>query len=246
MASRFPVDVGRPAETDLVKLAAQQRLDQWIKSPQITARIQTSIDRGEIAHQIGPHVTISREAGACGGLLAEQLATRLGWDVLDHQLLDYMAERFDRPRHMFDVVDETAAHWIHDVLRCWLDPKLVTHQKYVANLGKFVTLAACHGKVVFVGRGAQFILPPGRGVRVRAIASRRHRVAEIAERRQISTSDADAIVDSLDRGRSDFVRQHFHRDLADAHLYDLVVNTETLGLDMTVDLIEQICRDRFA
>jgi cytidylate kinase len=228
-----------------VKLAARQRLDEWIKSPQIAARIQTTIDRGEIERQIGPHVTISRETGAGGGQLGEKLAERLGWEVLDRQMLDYMAERFDRPRHMVDVVDETAAHWVHDVLRCWFDPKLVTHQKYVANLGKFVTLAACHGKVVFVGRGAQFILPPGRGVAIRVVAPRRYRVAETARLREISPNEADQIVTQLDQGRSDFIRRHFHHDPADPHLYDLVVNTQSVGLDAAVDLIEQLCHKRF-
>ncbi|MCA9102813.1 MAG: cytidylate kinase-like family protein [Pirellulales bacterium] len=245
MAAVFPPSMGLQSEPDLTKLAAQHRLDEWLRSPKIARRIQSKIDRGEIKELVGPFITISREAGAGAGVIAERLAERLGWDVLDRQVLSYMADHFDRPQHMLHVVDETAAHWIHDVLRCWFDPKRVTHQKYVTNLGKFVTLAGCHGKVIFVGRGAQFILPAGRGVTIRAVASRAFRVAEMAQRHDVPRAAAEKLVDEIDKGRRDFIRRHFHRDPDDPHLYDLVVNTETLGVDTTVDLIEKVCRERY-
>jgi cytidylate kinase len=91
--------------------------------------------------------------------------------------------------------------------------------------------------MVFVGRGAQFILPRELGLAVRLIAPKKQRVQQITERRQCSRHDAEKFVDETDIGRADFVQRYFHHDVADSHLYDLVINLERLPREVAVELI---------
>ena len=44
-------------------------------------------------------------------------------------------------------------------------------------------------------------------------------------------------VEKTDAGRQEFVRHYFHRDIADPHQYDLMVNVERIGPQRTAQLI---------
>lgn len=113
----------------------------------------------------------------------------------------------------------------------------MSQAEFVHRLGKIVVLAAQHESMVFVGRGAQFILPREVGLAVRVIAPRKHRVQRIMERRRCSRRDAEKFIDETDTGRSDFVQRYLHRDVADPHLYDLVINLEHMPREVAVELI---------
>jgi cytidylate kinase len=89
----------------------------------------------------------------------------------------------------------------------------------------------------YVGRGAQFVLPRERGLRVRIVAPLDYRVQQIMERRHLSFEEARDYVAKTDAGRQDFVRQYFHHDVPDPHLFDFVVNVEKLGPERAAHLI---------
>jgi hypothetical protein len=174
-------------------------------------------------------VTISREAGAGGSEIGRRVGERLGWAVYDKNLLDCIAQRFQLPRIMLDLVDETRTSWVYDVLGTWMDRKLVPHEKYVACLGRVVLAAGRRGQAVFVGRGAQFLLPRTELLAVRIVASPKYRIRQIVEKTGIGEGAARRQMSEIDSGRREFVERFFHRDITDPHLYDLVINVERCG-----------------
>jgi cytidylate kinase len=88
----------------------------------------------------------------------------------------------------------------------------------------------------------QFILPREAGIAVRIIAPKKQRVERVMKRRQCNWRDAERFVDDTDRGRAQFVERYFHRDVADPHLYDLVINLAYVSYDDAVDLMVERCR----
>ena len=44
-------------------------------------------------------------------------------------------------------------------------------------------------------------------------------------------------IDEIDSLRAEFVRSQFHKDLADVHHYDLVINTDRFSIASSADLI---------
>ena len=130
---------------------------------------------------------------------------------------------------MLDLVDETHTNWVYDVVGTWMDRKLVPHEKYVACLTRVVLAAARRGHAVFVGRGAQFLLPRQEVLAVRIISSPKYRVRQIMEKQGINEADARRHMAEVDEGRRQFVEQFFHHDITDPHLYDLVINVERCG-----------------
>jgi cytidylate kinase len=145
---------------------------------------------------------------------------------------------------MLEVVDETRANWMHDLLGSFFDSRVVSHDSYVVHLERIVQLAALHGNVVFVGRGAQVFLPRSHGLAVRVIAPRKQRIEQIMQRHNISRERATALIDEIDAARCQFCARHFHHNPEAAEEYDLIVNTGRLSLEEAADAIIAALRRR--
>ncbi|MHC4177164.1 MAG: cytidylate kinase-like family protein, partial [Planctomycetota bacterium] len=184
---------------------------------------------GRLAERLGRYLSISREEGAGGSQIAQLVGQELGWEVLDKSLLDRVAERYRLSRTALEQVDETRGSWVFDVLGTWMDRKIITQDKYVAHLGRVVLAAVRHGNVVLVGRGAQFLLPPEKGLAVRLIASGKYRIEEVMRREGLGQADAVRLIEETDQGRREFALRYFQKDIDDPHLYDLVINVERIG-----------------
>jgi cytidylate kinase len=224
-------------EEPMIIAAAERQMQAWVLTAEIQGRAIRAEGPHRLSERLGRYVSISREAGAGGSQIAQLVGQQLGWEVLDKNLLDQVAERFRCSRSMLKLVDETESSWVYDVLGTWMDRQVVTHDKYVAHLGRVILAAARRGNVVLVGRGARFLLPREKGLAVRLIASKKYRVEQIVQREGLNQADAGRWVEVTDRGRREFVLRYFHQDIADPHLYDLVINVERLGPAATVQQI---------
>lgn len=116
-------------EEPKIVAAAERQMQAWARSQEIADRTRR-VDPGMArAGRLGQFITVSREAGAGGGEIAELVGQKLGWEVLDKSLLDQMADRFGLSRPMLELVDENTADWAYDVLGAWLDRKIIPHGK---------------------------------------------------------------------------------------------------------------------
>lgn len=178
---------------------------------------------------INPYIAISRESGVGGSQIARLAGQALGWDVLDHELLECMAERYHTSPAMLELVDEKTTSWITEVFGNLIRPHSVSQTQYVFRLSRMIIMAAHTGKNIYVGRGAQFLLPREHGLAVRLIAGHKYRVQQIMERRRLLFEDARDYVAKTDAGRQALAKQYFHHDVTDPHLFDLVINVDKFG-----------------
>lgn len=224
--------------------AAERQMQAWSLTQQVADRTV----RADLAHRVrgavGPYISLSREAGAGGSTIAKMVGEKLGWEVLDKNLLDEVATRYHLPKAMLELVDETSADWAFDILGTWLDRRIVSHDKYVAHLTHCILAAARRGNVVLVGRGAQFLLPAEDGLSVRIIASRKYRIHWIMQQQGVDEAAARKTVDELDRGRREFVARYFHHDIHDPHLYDMVLNVDRMGAESAAEKIVRAFSER--
>ena len=220
---------------------AHRHLSKWLISDDLQDYMRHAWEQSCWPERVQPFVTISREAGAGGGEIARNLGEALGWDVLDSEILDFMAERYQLPRDMLEVVDETKANWIQDIFGEWFDSQVVSHEKFLVYLERILWLAAMHGRVVIVGRGAQFVLPRDKGLRVRVVAPKPFRVRRVMENRELTEVAAERWTAEVDEGRHQWARRYFDRALDDPHLYDLVLNIHRVGLQAAPQIIANTC-----
>jgi len=185
----------------------------------------------------GPYLTISREAESGGAEIARRLGERLGWSVLDRELVNELARRLELEPRLLELMDETRVGWFSETLLNLFNSRLVLQNSYVSMLSRVIALAAFDGRVIIVGRGGNLVLPPDDGIRVRIVAPRALRLAALAEREGLDRKEAGARLDEIDNSRADFIRRQFHADLRDATLYDLVIDSARFGLGGSAELI---------
>jgi cytidylate kinase len=238
------MDIPSEEREDVVELG-EHNMRRWLRKQRIAKRIKPGDAPEQLADHVGPFITVSREEGAGAGEIVRRVGEKLGWEVLDGQLLDSMAEQYHTPRSLIRFVDETEAHWIYEVFGSWINRQAISQEQYVQRLGKIMLLAAHHGKAILVGRGAQYLLPRASGLAVRIIASREFRIDRVMRRDGSSREAARHQVQETDGGRRSFVHRYFHHEIADPDQYNLVLNAERLGTKRTADLLVSAVRIQF-
>ena len=233
--------------------STEERRQGGISTSQIEYQMRFRDLIARAARQPGPELkkktfdqflTISREAGSRGAEVAQRMGERLGWAVLDKNLVDRLAGDLELQPRVLEVLDETRINWFSETLLNLFNSRLVAQQGYVELLGKVIALAATSEPVVIVGRGAHLILPPEAGLRVRVIAPRAWRVQWLAASEGLELQAAEKRVDVIDADRSAFVSRNFRHESTDASAYDLVLNAASLGVDGCVEVIYRALKVR--
>lgn len=182
-------------------------------------------------------VTLSRQPGSGGRIIASRLAEKLGIDIFHQEVIHQIAESADVSETVLETLDErglnTLEHWISSLVHerhLWPD-------RYMQHLMKVVGTIGNHGRAIIVGRGANFILPAEKRFAVRIVAPQAWRIKNVSREFDISSEEARRRVLRTDSDRRAFIRKYFNADIADPTNYDLVVNTATLNLDDAVNVI---------
>ena len=199
----------------------------------------------QLEEGVHPYVAVSCEAGSGGSRVAKQAGEMLGWSVVNRELLDCLADRYKLPRDMVDVVDKKTSHWLVEGLRMWIGTRLLSETDYVAQVARFMLLAARHAPAIFVGRGSQFVLPRRKGLAVLIVAPLDKRIACIMRRQDLSLAEAKRCATTRDTRRREYLKKHFHRNPLDVNLYDLVINTESIDPDRAAEIIVSECCQRY-
>lgn len=205
----------------------EQQFQRWLMLQQSQA------DRSPPCKTVsyGHHITISREAGTGAEQIARAVGDELGWRLLDRELLGLVAQAASCSPSDVELIDETSMRWIAEVFNHWIEHPPVSHEKYFSCLSAVLRAAVRHENVVIVGRGASFLLPREAGLSIRLIAPKRYRTDQVRRLQGMTSDQARAWVEQIDRERRNFIWQHFHHDVNHLHLYDLVVNVEKLGAE---------------
>lgn len=217
-------------EEPTIVAAAERQMQTWARTREIEDR-STAAGAGLSREcRAKSYLAISREAGAGGSQIAGAVGRELGWSVLDKDILARVADRYNLPLPMLELVDETVDNWVSGIFGSWIDHTIISHDRYFACLKRVLRASLAREKLVLVGRGAQFLLPREKGLAVRIVAPKQYRLSQIADQRHVSRRKASRLISEEDRRRQQFVRRYFHRDISDPHLYDLVINVEYIGI----------------
>jgi hypothetical protein len=174
-------------------------------------------------------IAITREAGARGRTVAEEIGRQLGWPVYDRELIEKTAEQLERPSFHIEGVDERPVRWLEDALTGLLTQHRVPTGTYLKHLIGVVRGLGLIGHCVLVGRGANFVLPSASTLRVRLVAALADRIKVMAALHGLSDKEAARKVAKTDSDRREFVRANLNVDPADPDHYDVILNTSRLS-----------------
>ena len=182
-------------------------------------------------------ITVSREPGSGGRIVATRLAEKLGIDIFHQEVINEMAKSADVSEKLVETLDERGLSTLEDWISSLVNERHLWPDRYMQHLMKVVGTIGKHGRSVVVGRGANFILPPEKRFSVRIVGPQAWRINNVAKEFDISPEDAKRRVMRTESDRRAFIRKYFNADIADPTNYDLVVNTATLTVDDAVKVI---------
>ena len=138
-------------------------------------------------------VTISREYGSGGGEIAVRLARRLGWRLVDHEVVRQVAQALGVSEADTEAHDEHVDSLVYRILTGLqvlstavpaIPPSFATDSgEYYTARRAAVRSAVGAGQVVIIGRGAQVLLANRRDVlHVRVVAPLEARIRYVQQR----------------------------------------------------------------
>ncbi len=196
------------------------------------------------AAPIRPVVSISREAGSGGRIIAERLAQKLGFDLFHQEVVHEMAKNADISVRFIETLDERGLNTLDNWIASLVDERYLWPDQYLHHLMKVIGTIGKHGNSIIVGRGANFILPPEVKISVRIIAPYEFRCAHVAKEFNLTPDEAARRITKTESTRKSFIWKYFNASIADPENYGLVINTGVLSMDDCVEIIEKAVERR--
>ncbi len=193
-----------------------------------------------------PDITIARDPGSGGQIVAKKIAKLLGWQLFDQSLMVKLGEELGIPKDEIANVDEHSRSWFADIFHSIFNPDYVSDVRYITLLKKLLSHAAKKGYLVILGHGANFILPSDKCLRVRITATFKTRVDNTYKFEDKKTrEEAKEWVIKVERKYNQFISQYFGVNPHNPWNYDLVISTDHLTLDQATDLIIKAYTTKF-
>jgi len=192
-------------------------------------------------------ITISREYGSGGGMVAEEVAKHLGWRLIDRSMVAEVARRAQVDPSVAAHFDEAADPWFHHLVKAlWrggyegvasrVETEALDSQTMAAVTGGIILEAATLGECVIVGRGGQCLLRQRDDTfHASVYAPRELKIAALGERLEPHI-DIEGCMEETDRRRAAYIRRTFGADWKDHRLYHLMISS-VLGLDTVAETI---------
>jgi cytidylate kinase len=199
-------------------------------------------------------VTIEREYGSGGGEIAQLLSNHLGWMLWDQLLTEEIARLAECPKAVVQLREERTDPLYYRLFKSFLRGSyegslnayklnLVDSESILTITERVVQHAAKKGNSVIVGRGSQqFLRNRQDTLRVFLYAPREDKVRRLLARGK-SQKDAEHLVDTVDRERTDFLHKYFRVEWPDRGVYHTMINTaigEQAVLNIILDLVKTL------
>jgi cytidylate kinase len=200
-------------------------------------------------------ITISRQYGAGGSEVARLVAERLGWTVVDNEIVDRVARRAGLAPDVVAEQDERVPGFVERLARAlaassqeFAVPELgVTVRAAEPSLVRLTEMVvkeiAAEGRAVLVGRAAPAVLGREGGVlHIKLVAARDFRIATAMQSEGLDRRTTERVMDETDAQRSRYHREHYGRDWDDPVHYHMILNTGLLGMDGAAEAVVAAAR----
>lgn len=212
------------------------------------AEVSTVTPKGEHNRPQKPVITISRDYGSGGDIIASRLCERLDLPLYDEEVLREVAARMQDDPAIVRLLDEGFGRakdmWLYRLI----SGKDVSADAYRDTLVKVVLSLGRMGGVI-VGRGAHVILAESCALRVRIASTPEACAKRMADAGHGTYESELTRALEVNHRRGKFVWECFGSRLSDAGQFDLTINTDRMAdfedvVDMLVGMAKAIHEGR--
>ena len=194
-------------------------------------------------------ITLEREYGSGGALIAKTLAQRLGWKHWDEEITAEIARVANIDQREAQRCDERVDPFLYRLFKVYArgsyertlglgDSRVFDTDCMVEMLQKVIEDIASRGNCVIVGRGAPYFLRNrADAFHVFIYASDEEKIRRIKSIGK-TEKEAQQLVAEVDRERADFIRHYFGKQWPHRPLYNIMINSK-FGDEFVIDTILQ-------
>lgn len=198
-------------------------------------------------------VNIGRQLGSGGREIGEKLAARLDIGFFDKELINLASEESGLCPEFFEKADEKPSQGIIGGLFGMRFPFIsdgaIPATNCLSNDALFkvqsdvIRRLASERSCLFVGRCADYILREHpRCVNIFIAASFEDRIARLCRMHSISEEAAEEIIEKADKRRAAYYNYYSFKTWGAAATYHLCIDSSALGIDGTVDFLEEFVK----
>ncbi len=198
------------------------------------------------SEKVEPLITISREFGSSGSVIAQNVAKKLGkkWRVLNEEIVNQISKEFNLDKSMIRDVDEGKISAFDEIVEDFLGIPRVSLGKYSKYLAQVFSPIGKRGYAIVVGRGADYFLP--NALKIRIMGDMDYRIKTIMKYKNVDLNKAKQLIEIADKKGTAFIKELFHHDPRKAHHYDITIVTSKNFLPNEVShLISQAAKKHF-
>ena len=197
--------------------------------------------------EMPPAICFSRKIGGGALEIADLLAEKIYYRVVDRELLEHIAKDKDLSKKTVDFFDERYPGKMSELASMIFGEKSFIMSDYVKNLISAVFTFANMGSSIFVGRGAHLILPRDRVLAVRIICSDKFRIERLADILDVEEDEAEKLLHQIDREQRAFFKKSFGKKDASPYEFDLIINSDFIvEPGGAAEIVAQAFKEKFA
>ena len=201
----------------------------------------------EAKKEIAPSICFSRDIGVGAHEIATILAEKIGYRVVDREIVEYIADEAKLSEKTVALFDERYPGTLREFFALALGERAFIKNDYTRHLFSLVFSIAGLGPTIFVGRGAHLLLPRDRILAVRIICSRSYRIERLKRVLNIEEKEAESALEEIDKEQRDFYRKVYgKKDASSPYDFDIVINYDYVREPRWAsEIIEYIFKKRF-
>lgn len=191
-------------------------------------------------------ITVGREFGSGGHVIAETLSKRFDLPMYDRDILREIASERDLEVETLEKYDEIPRR---KLFARRVRGHLNSPEEHIANLQfEFLMRKAESGlSFIVVGRCAERVLREFDGlVSVFVLGDKQVKLARIMELHNLPKEEAETLITKTDRKRKAYHNYYSQHKWGDSRNYEFSINSSKLGIEATTDVIEDYIRRRWA
>jgi len=198
-------------------------------------------------------ITIAREFGAGGKTLGTRVAEKLGYTLIDEQIVEMVALEADVSpewvesiareagsegfvKRMFRRVGPFRKGYVESAIE--ERPGYINGDLYISLLHKIIPVLAEQDNVVIIGRGGQYILADRPDTyHFLMIANIENRISFMMEQYDLDRKKAQLVIDKQGKRRINLYRNFGRSDYEQPEHYHMILNMNLIQMDHAVRMV---------
>jgi cytidylate kinase len=203
--------------------------------------------RKEGKPEIFPTICFSRKIGVGALEIADILAKKMNYNVVDRELLEYIAKEAKLSQKTVKYFDERYPGLLNEFAALLFGEKSFIKSDYNRHLFNIVISLAGLEPTIFVGRGTHLILPRDRVLAVRFVCSDEHRIKRLSRIFKVKEEEAAGKLSQIDKEQRAFFKKAYGKKDAVPYEFDMVINCDYIkDTQDAADIVEKAFKKKFA